>query len=108
MATKKAAPKKPTSTATKKSSPAAAKKSTAKAAPKKTAAKRKVAKKKVDLRSFHMCQDPEPFLNVRFSRQTIYWLVIAVLAIGFSAWVLSVQADINDLFDQIEALQSQA
>ncbi len=89
MATKKTAPKKSTTTA------------------KKTTARKKAPKKPkiVPMQSFHLYKDPRPFMTFEVTRQTAYWLVIAVISIAFTAWILKFQADINDIYNQIESIQ---
>lgn len=78
--TKKPATKKPVAKET------AAKKPTAK----KTTAKKMPS---TELRSFRLCRETENFISVRFTRQTIYWTIIAaaLLIVG----LMSLNAQIN-------------
>ncbi|OYX42944.1 hypothetical protein B7Y94_02665 [Candidatus Saccharibacteria bacterium 32-49-12] len=93
MATKKAAPKKKTSSA--------------KVASTKTTPKKKApTKKPTSLQPFRVAKDPDDFMTYRFTRQTVYWLILAVISIAFTLWIFKFQADINDLYNQIELLQA--
>ena len=83
---KKAAPKK------------IAAKTTAKKAPiKKPVAKKSAAKsaKPAEVKSFRLSRESQKFISVRFTRQTVYWTIIAValLIVG----LMSLQAQINIL-----------
>ena len=64
------------------------------------------AKKNEEMRSFRVYKETEPFFSFRVNKQTIYWLVIAVIAIAFTAWILKFQSDINDIYNQIESMQN--
>lgn len=99
MATKKPAPKK---TTTRKTS-ATKKATTAKSRP---AAKRTVNPKKPTVRSFRRSAEVEPFMTVKLTRQTVYWLIISVVAVAFAVWVLKLQSDINELYSQIESIRA--
>lgn len=43
-----------------------------------------------------------PFMEARFSEQTVYWIIIGVAVIALAVWVLSLQAQINAMYDQIQ------
>lgn len=103
-------PKKPTA---KKKAPAAKK-----AAPKKTAAKKPAAKKtavkkvdaapakqqasRTDSKSFRITRSTVPFMTFRVTRETAYWAVLGVVVILFTAWILHLQSEIANIYDQIE------
>jgi hypothetical protein len=42
-------------------------------------------------------------MQTKFTEQTIYWLIIGVVVIALAAWVLSIQVQLNDMYDQIDA-----
>lgn len=46
------------------------------------------------------------FMVVQFTRDTLYWLIFGVVTIVFVIWVMSLQHQINDLYDQIEVSQT--
>lgn len=73
-----------------------------KAAP---AKKKTTSKKKQQLQSFRVYKDTQPFMTLRITDQTFYWLLIAVISIGFTARILKFQSDINDIYAQIESVQ---
>lgn len=83
-----------------------------KAAPKRPAAKKAAAKpratsvrvsKKKDLQSFKLSPQDRPFLTFSPSVQTLYWTVIGVLAIVFTTWIMTLQAQIYEIYDSIDA-----
>lgn len=83
--------------------------STAKKAPTKkpaTKAKSKAASAKkpaaVVLRSFRPARQTEPFFTFQATRQTVYWLILAVIIISLAAWVLQLNARVQSIYDQIE------
>jgi hypothetical protein len=83
---------------------------TKKAAVKKTAPKRPAAKKTTKKSSSkglraHIALQPEEtdFMTFRITRQTLYWLVLGAVVIMFTLWLMQLQADIQTLYDQIDA-----
>jgi cell division protein FtsL len=42
-------------------------------------------------------------MTFRVTRQTVYWLVLSLVIILFTLWLTRLQADIQDLYDQIDA-----
>lgn len=65
--------------------------------------KKKVAKRTL-LRS-HVGLQPEEtdFMTFRITRQTVYWLVLGAVVVLFTLWLMQLQSDIQDLYDQIDA-----
>lgn len=107
MATKKPAPKK---TTTARKATTAKKTSTTKKATtskRRPTVRRAAAKpKKPAVRSFRCSAETDPFMTLKITKQTIYWLIIAVAAIAFTLWIMKLQGDINDLYDQIETIRA--
>lgn len=83
--------------ATKKKTPV--KKVTAKKAP----VKKTSAKKAPVHRAAAATSSRSTFMQTKFTEQTIYWLIIGVVVIALAAWVLSIQVQLNDMYDQIDA-----
>ncbi len=81
--------------------PATKKKPTKKPATRKTTPKKHVTKRTVSARATKA--KSSEFMQARFTEQTIYWLIIGVAVITLAAWVLSLQVQLNDMYDQIEA-----
>lgn len=98
MATQKSPRKKTAKNTNAKTAPAA--KTT------KKVVKGKASTKNKDVKSFVLTAEREPFFTFKVTKQTLYWLVIAVISLAFSGWIYKVQADINDLYDQIELMQA--
>lgn len=48
------------------------------------------------------------FMEARFTEQTIYWLVIGTAVVALAAWVLSIQVQMNDLYDTLDIQNSQS
>ena len=42
------------------------------------------------------------FMQTRVTEQTIYWLIIGAAVIALAVWVLSLQRQLNDIYDQIQ------
>jgi hypothetical protein len=87
--------------------PTAKKKPVAKKAPaKKPVAKKAVAKKapakKASSRAASVSNN-RAFMETRFTEQTVYWLIIGVAVIALAAWVLSLQVQLNEMYDSIDA-----
>ena len=53
--------------------------------------------------SFRRANAETPFLTLRFTKQTVYWLVICAMAIVFTAWILKLQSDIEGIYDSIDS-----
>ena len=83
------------------------KKTTTKSTTKKTttARKKSTASKQTKPKSLRLAAETEPFICMRANDQTLYWIIIAVLAIAFTLWVVKLQSDISDLYAQIESFQ---
>ena len=94
--TSKAAVKKP-----------AAKKPTTK--PRKVAAKKRPAKNQSLLKTHvGLRREETEFMTFRITRQTLYWLVLGAIVILFTWWLTQLQADIQNLYDQIDANTAEA
>lgn len=81
-----------------KKKPAARKTTAKKVTPKKT-----VAKKSAASRSAANDYVTRPFLQAKFTEQTVYWLIIGVAVVALAAWVLSLQVQLNEMYDAIDA-----
>lgn len=44
----------------------------------------------------------QPFMQVRITDQTLYWLIFGTVSILFAMWVYSLDAKVRDLYDQID------
>ncbi len=78
------------------------------AATKKPVAKKAPAKKSVTKRPGSKAAQVHkgPFMQAKFTEQTIYWLIIGVAVIALAAWVLSLQVQLNEMYDAIETTPS--
>lgn len=47
------------------------------------------------------------FMEARFSEQTVYWLLIGAAVVGLAAWVLSLQVQLNEMYDNIDRESTQ-
>lgn len=91
----------------------ATKKPSSKKAPvKKASTARKSATKKSTKRTVgsrallrHVSLQPEDaaFMTFRITKQTLYWLVLGAVVIMFTLWLMKLQTDIQDLYDQVDA-----
>lgn len=75
---------------------------------KRTTVKKSVVKTPVEpsVRSLRRSVDDTPFFTVRFSHQTVYWLILAALVIGLAAWVLQLSIKIQDIYNQIDIVET--
>jgi hypothetical protein len=84
----------------------ATKKSTTKSTTtkRKQPATRRVRSKAVaKAQSFRLVPEEVPFFTVKFTRQTLYWLALCAVVLGFSVWILKLQSDIVAIYDTITA-----
>lgn len=84
-----------------------AKGKTAKTTPKSSTAKKrattpKVAKTNTAKPRYREARTKD-FMVIQFTRDTLYWLIFGLVAIIFVIWVMSLQHQVNDLYDQIHA-----
>jgi len=56
-----------------------------------------------EIRSFRAARSSEPFFTFQITHQTFYWLILAVLAVGLAAWVMSISIKVQHIYDQIDA-----
>jgi|JI10StandDraft_1071094.scaffolds.fasta_scaffold204026_2 hypothetical protein len=73
-----------------------------KPAPKKVATKKSVPRKS----SAASASNTSDFMQTKFTEQTVYWLIIGVAVIALAAWVLSLQVQLNQMYDDIDAASS--
>lgn len=97
MATTK---KKPVTKATTARKPAA--KAAPKAAPK--AARKSTAKKQkaAVVQSFRPSYESTPFMTFKFTTQSIYWLILSGLVLALGGWVMYLNVQIQEIYDQVE------
>ena len=96
--TKKVTSRKPATKSTKAKTVAAKKAPVKKAAVKKSSAKRSSAKT-AQMRSFHISRDDRAFTSLQITRQTVYWLILAIFIIVVQLWVLKLQIEVATLVD---------
>jgi uncharacterized protein HemX len=85
-----------------KSAAMTARKSTPKAAPK-TVRKTTTKPQKVAAeQSFRLASEKVPFMTFNFTIQSAYWLVLSALILGLGAWVMYLNVQIQNIYDQIE------
>lgn len=78
-----------------------------KPATKKVATKKAATKSAPKMQSLKLAKATQPFMTVKMTHQTLYWIIISLLSLSFALWVLTIQTDINRLYDQIEVLQQE-
>lgn len=91
--------------------PAAKKKTTTekasvKRAPSKSASRttvRRVARpKQPEVRSLRVSKSEEPFMTVRFTEQTFYWVILCAIVLALALWVLSISVKVQEVYDQVD------
>ena len=96
-----------------KKKPATTKKTTAKKPVTKSKAPKKVISKASSVKtpkapvvkSFRKCPEARPFMTFKITQETVYWLIICVSVFALGTWILKVQHDVMDLYDQVEEMQ---
>lgn len=43
------------------------------------------------------------FFEIRFSSQSLYWIIFGVASIVFALWLYTLDAKVRDLYDQVDA-----
>lgn len=67
----------------------------------KTPASVKAKKKATETHSFRLSRESENFISSRFTIQTVYWLVLALVILVFGIMILQAQLSIIETLDQI-------
>ena len=52
-------------------------------------------------RSFKKQPEHKKFLTFKVTEQTLYWAVLGLVVLGFGAWLLKLQFDINVILNSI-------
>ena len=78
-------------------------KATTKRAPAKKTTVRTTKTKAPEMKSFRLSKNQRPLMSMQPSRDTLYWVVFGVIAIGIALWLTKLQADINTIYDRIDA-----
>lgn len=66
---------------------------------KKASAKKHVVPKQT---SFGLAAEERPFFEFRITQQTFYWLVLGAVSIVFAIWIVTLDARIQKLYDEID------
>lgn len=79
-------------------------------APKKQSTVRKSTRKKsssspasIITSRIRLEREETAFFTFRITRQTLYWLMLGAVVLLFTVWLMQLQSDIQDLYDQIDA-----
>lgn len=81
------------------------KKPAVKRAPAKTSTGTKVTHRVVkepELRSFRRAKTPA-FFTFKITRQTFYWSILCAIVFALGVWILSINVQVNNIYDQIDA-----
>jgi len=62
----------------------------------------KAAPKQAEMRSFHRAK-AEAFFTFRITNQTLYWTILCALVLALGVWVLSINIQVQNIYDQIDA-----
>jgi hypothetical protein len=74
-----------------------AKKTVTKKPVKKVAHKRSTSAKTAPMRSFRVYKDDKPFVRLRLTRQTLYWIILLTFIVITQLWIIKIQMDIINL-----------
>lgn len=64
--------------------------------------KKASTKKQPVLRSFRSYHDDTPFLTLKFTRQSLYWLILSLVILTMGLWVLYLNIKIQDIYNRID------
>lgn len=112
MATTKTSSTKRKTTPTKKTTtkrPPAKKPTTKRPAAKSSAAKAKSAASRTknakakQTQSFKLQQTDEPFVSLKVTIQTLYWLILAGAVLLLGLWVLDISQKVQTIYDEIDS-----
>ena len=73
------------------------------ASKKQVSTKKSRAVKPTKMASFRLAKSNESFMQFSPSVQSLYWIVLGVVIILFAMWVMKLQADISNIYDRIDA-----
>jgi hypothetical protein len=76
---------------------------TKKAAPKRKTAAKQTRITEKEMRSFRVYAEPDPFTSMRFTRQTFYWLILAVFIIFVQLWIVQLQLEVVSIMEAQQA-----
>jgi hypothetical protein len=65
----------------------------------------KAKKKPIEHRSFKRSPNPSPFLTLKFTHQTVYWLILCGLILALGIWVLVLNIKLLSVYDRIDKMQ---
>jgi uncharacterized protein HemX len=85
-----------------KSTTTTVRKSTPKAAPKTASKSTAKTQPVVAEQSFRLASEKVPFMTFNFTIQSAYWLVLSVIILGLGAWVMYLNVQIQNIYDQID------
>lgn len=54
------------------------------------------------MQSFHKAE-AAPFFTFRVTRQTVYWLILCGMVLALGVWVVNINSEIQNIYDQIES-----
>jgi len=61
-------------------------------------------KKPSEMRSFVRASNTKPFVTFKITQQTVYWLIIGGLVLGFGIWVMYLTVRIHSMYDDIQSV----
>lgn len=70
---------------------------------KKTVKKPAVAKRVTTKKRVKKAAQEPAFFEMKFTDQTVYWIIFGAVAILFAIWLYTLDAKIRDLYDQVDA-----
>lgn len=82
---------------------AATKKPTTKRPATKSTAKRSKNTKAASAKSFKLEQPNEPFVSLKVTVQTLYWLILAGAVLLLGLWVLDISQKVQTIYDEIDS-----
>lgn len=73
--------------------------------PKKSVSKSRLKKVPVNkMKSFKMYREPVAFMTLKFTNQTLYWLLLLALIAVLTIWIATLQADLTNVSNNLESI----
>lgn len=60
------------------------------------------------MRSFRLEKQREPFMQTSPTIQSLYWLILGIVVVAFAVWIYTLQAQVQDIYDQIDRVNAES
>ncbi len=64
---------------------------------KRTTRKKSTRTRQAEMQSFRVAKDTIPFITLRLTRQTFYWILILAFIVVMQSWIIKLHTDVGNL-----------